>query len=299
MARIKGFPTWKHFLAMGGIFIAGSFIGALPLGLVGFVEIIRSGEVIDPGNMPDITQFVPRAWLSHLAPIMSAVPLVLCILYGWPRLGKPRWNLGFDRVAFLPGALAVAGTLLLANGVTTVAEYLPGYDDFAEAMQKMLVPGVGMAIAVIICAPVFEEALLRGIILRGLLRKTTPFYSILISGLCFGVMHVIPVHVFFASIVGFALGYVYYRTRSLGLVILIHLINNAASYLLGQTDMPASTEALLGAGMAGVLALAAGLTFVGLGMLYLLGSQYPLVPPPPGEYTTPEEMPVASSRSEN
>lgn len=290
MARNPSFPSWKHLLAMAGIFIAGSFIAAIPLGVVGFVEIIKSGVEIDAANMPDPMAFIPREWLSHLAPIMSAVPLVLCILYGWPRLGKPAWRLGFEHVSFIPGALAVLGTLLIANGTTMVAEYLPGYENFAKAMQDMLVPGIGMAIAVIFCAPIFEEALLRGVVLRGLLRRTTPFTSIFVSGLCFGVMHVIPVHVFFASIVGFALGYVYYRTRSLGLVILIHFINNAASYFLGQSELPTSSEELIGTGMAGVLVLAAGLTLAGVGMLYLLGSQFALVPPPPEEYLAQESI---------
>lgn len=298
MARIQDFPNWKHLLAMAGIFIAGSIIAALPLGLVGLVELIRSGVELDPENMPDMMTYVPREWLSHLAPVMSAIPLILCILYGWPRLGKPAWKLGFTNVGILPGLLAILGTLLIANGITMVAEYLPGYEAFARAMEDMLVPGIGMAIAIIICAPIFEEALLRGIVLRGLLRKTTPFYSILISGLCFGLMHVIPVHVFFASIVGFALGYVYYRTRSLGLVILIHLINNGASYILSQGDIPASTEEMIGTGMAGVLVLAAGLTFAGIGMLYLLGSQFPLVPPPAEDYITPPEVKVAALRAD-
>ena len=95
---------------------------------------------------------------------------------------------------------------------------------------------------------------------------------------------------FFASIVGFALGYVYYRTRSLGLVILIHLINNGVSYFLGLTDMPTSTEELVGTGMAGVLALAAGLTVAGVGLLYLLGDKYPLVPPPAEEYAPADDV---------
>jgi membrane protease YdiL (CAAX protease family) len=99
---------------------------------------------------------------------------------------------------------------------------------------------------------------------------------------------VLPVHVFFASIVGFALGYVYYRTRSLGLVILIHFINNGASYFLGQQNIPTSSEEMIGMGMAGVLGLAAILTVAGVGLLYLLGTKYPLAPTPPEDL--PEEQ---------
>lgn len=297
MARNPDFPNWKHIFAMLGIFIVGSLAAAIPLGFVAAFEIIGGGAEIDPLNMPDPNSVVSSEWISHFAPLMSALPLLLCILYGWQRLGKPKWYLGFGNVGIVPILLSIFGTLLIANGTTMVAEYLPGYENFVEAMEQMLVPGIGMAIAVVLCAPIFEEALMRGVILRGFLRKTTPFKSILFSGLCFGALHVIPIHVFFASIVGFALGYVYYRTRSLGLVILIHFINNGVSYFLGQTDMPTSTEELVGTGMAGVLALAAGLTFAGLGLLYLLGDKYPLVPPPADEYlqVEPEDLPVLAN----
>lgn len=293
MDRNPDFPNWKHIFAMLGIYLAGSFAAAIPLGLIGAFELINGGAEIDPLNMPDTSTMINPEWISHLAPLMSALPLILCIIYGWQRLGKPKWDLGFSNVGIVPIILSIVGTLLIANGTTMVAEYLPGYESFVKAMEEMLVPGVGMAIAVVLCAPIFEEALFRGVILRGFLRKTTPFKSIVFSGLCFGALHVLPIHVFFASIVGFALGYVYYRTRSLGLVILIHLINNGVSYFLGLTDMPSSTEELVGTGMLGVLVLAAGLTTSGVGLLYLMGEKYPIVPPPAEEYQPVDDAEVA------
>lgn len=240
---------------------------------------------MDPEAMANFEMNIDPEMISHFAPFMHAFPLLLCILYGWKRLGKPKWNLGFENVGLVPGILAVLGTLLIANGSTMVAEYLPGYESFVEAMEEMMVPGFGMAIAIVISAPIMEEALFRGVIMKGYLRKLSPTKSIIFSGLLFGALHVLPVHVFFASIVGFALGYVYYRTRSLGLVILIHFINNGASYFLGQQNIPTSSEEMLGTGMAGVLGLAAVLTISGVGLLYLLGAKYPLAP------ILPEDLP--------
>ena len=57
--------------------------------------------------------------------------------------------------------------------------------------------------------------------------------------------------------------------------------------------MPSSTEALIGTGVVGVLALAAGLSALGVGMLYLLGKNYSLVPPPASEYLPLEADDVA------
>ncbi len=262
------FPTIKDLFILLGIYLGGSIIGSIPA----IALAARNGiEGLEENLQPAI---------AATAPLVTGLPLLLCMLYGWNKLGRPTWDLGFKNVSLGAGTLAVLGTLLIANGVTMVAEYLPGYEGFAEMMKEAMVPGWGMAIAVVLIAPVLEEALFRGVLARGFLRKTTPRAAIIFSGLLFGVMHLHPVHVFFAAIVGFSLGYVYYRTRALGLVILIHFINNGLSYYLGLQDLPERSEDLLGLSTGGVFGVSAALTGLGLCGLWLLGRQYPLAPVP-------------------
>ena len=270
--RDPKFPDWKHIFILAAIFIAGSILGAIPL----VIDMMAGGIGLD--NMDEGLDMSDS--MGRWGFVASGTPLVLCIWYAWSKMGKPKWSLGFEHVTLATALLSILGTLLVANGVSATAEYLPGYEGFAEMMKDALVPGIGMALAIVVVAPIFEELLLRGLLTRGYLRKTTPFRAILFSGLIFGVMHLHPVHVFFASIMGFCLGYVYYRTRSLGLVILIHFINNAISYYYGmQEDMPDSSEELLGTGMLGVFAFAAVLTAAGVGLLWYLGNNFPLAPP--------------------
>lgn len=54
----------------------------------------------------------------------------------------------------------------------------------------------------------------------------------LVSALIFGIVHGNPVQMFFASILGLVLGWVYYRTGSLLPCMLMHFINNGTSVLL-------------------------------------------------------------------
>jgi|AntRauTorckE5430_2_1112549.scaffolds.fasta_scaffold02863_8 membrane protease YdiL (CAAX protease family) len=284
--RDSKFPDWNHVLVLALIFIGGSILGGIPL----IIDLVANG--IDLENMEDGLDL--SGAMSRWAFIASAVPLVLCIVYGWNKMGKPKWSLGFENVTFTTALLSILGTLLVSNGVGTTAEYLPGYEGFSEMMEGLMVPGIGIAVAVMVVAPIFEEALLRGLLTRGYLRRTTPFKAILFSGLIFGAMHLYPVHVFFASIMGFCLGYVYYRTRSLGLVILIHFINNAVSYYFGmQENVPESSEELLGTGPLGVLGLAALLIAAGLGLLWFLGNNFPLAPPPPEDVEDSAERVLA------
>lgn len=287
--RDPDFPNWKHLLILLSIYLVGSGVATIPLLIVGLIAIINGD--IATADPEFIMSQIGSEWLSHLAPIMQALPLVLACWYGWVKLGKPSWRLGFENVRPGAGILAVLGTLLIANGSSMIAEYLPGYEAFAEMMEQMLIPGVGMALAIIVCAPLFEEALFRGIILRGYLRKTTPWKGIVFSGLLFGALHVIPVHVFFASLVGFALGYVYYRTRSLGLVILIHFLNNGSSYWLSQTEVPATWAEITGWQTGSIFVLAAVTILLGVGALYLLGKLFALVPAPVEEETITSALP--------
>ncbi len=75
---------------------------------------------------------------------------------------------------------------------------------------------VGGAILLILLAPLLEEHLFRGLILRGLLSRQHPVVAVVLSALAFGVAHANIRQGFLAGILGLALGWWYARTRSVG-----------------------------------------------------------------------------------
>ncbi|QKG58965.1 CPBP family intramembrane metalloprotease [Hymenobacter sp. BRD128] len=79
-------------------------------------------------------------------------------------------------------------------------------------------------------APVLEEILFRGLLLRGLLRNYSPVVAIGQSALLFGVFHLNPAQSLFALLMGLMLGWLYYRTQSLALCIALHALNNLLSF---------------------------------------------------------------------
>ena len=87
-----------------------------------------------------------------------------------------------------------------------------------------------MMLTVIVAAPILEEILFRGIIQGSLVRKYGPWRGVLVASAIFGVVHGIPQQVVNAFFVGAVLGFVYYCSRSLIVVMVIHAINNAFSY---------------------------------------------------------------------
>lgn len=98
-------------------------------------------------------------------------------------------------------------------------------------------------ITVCVLAPIIEEILFRGIILRGLLQNgVTPIMSIFLSSFLFGLAHLNPWQFLGAGLLGAIFGYVYYRTKSLWLPVFLHALNNCISffYLMKYKTMEAN-----------------------------------------------------------
>lgn len=91
-------------------------------------------------------------------------------------------------------------------------------------------------LSVSVLAPFFEEWLCRGMILRGLLQKINPVWAMVISALCFAVIHLNPWQALPAFVLGMLFAYVYYKTGSLKLTMLMHCANNTFAVITGQTD---------------------------------------------------------------
>jgi membrane protease YdiL (CAAX protease family) len=93
--------------------------------------------------------------------------------------------------------------------------------------------------SILIMAPIFEEILFRGIILRGLLKRHNPIFSILLSSLLFGAVHMNWHQFANATLLGFILGYVFYKTGRIRYTIFMHFVMNFSVMFL--SFLPATT----------------------------------------------------------
>ena len=117
------------------------------------------------------------------------------------------------------------------------------YDLVVELMSQMTGGPVWSAfLLTAVFAPIFEEWLCRGMVLRGLLTRMSPRWAIVISALFFAVIHLNPWQALNAFIIGLVMGYVYYKTGSLWLTMLIHFVNNGTSVVLSQIPALADAE---------------------------------------------------------
>lgn len=112
-------------------------------------------------------------------------------------------------------------------------EQMPELPNLAEAEFDMVLKDRWGYFVVGLLAPLAEELVFRGAVLRALLRwKSNPWVGIVISALLFALIHMNPAQMPHAFLVGLLLGWMYYRTDSIVPGVIFHWINNTVAYVL-------------------------------------------------------------------
>lgn len=151
---------------------------------------------------------------------------------------------------FAVALLCIIVTLAAGFVADPINSMLPPMPEWLEkAMESLTEGNIWLNfLCVSIFAPLFEEWLCRGQILRGLLNYKhkdkqgnekegiAPWKAIVISALIFGLIHLNPWQAIPAFILGCLFGYVYYKTGSLWLTMLMHFTNNTFSLVMSNID---------------------------------------------------------------
>ena len=112
-------------------------------------------------------------------------------------------------------------------------EQMPALPDTAgETLQKIIsTPGGYFVIALL--APVVEEVVFRGAILRKLLSgMQSKWGAICISAILFALIHFNPAQIPHAFLMGWLMGWLYMRTGSIMPGVVFHWSNNTVAYLM-------------------------------------------------------------------
>jgi membrane protease YdiL (CAAX protease family) len=145
----------------------------------------------------------------------------------WSQLGT--WNLpprNHVLSAFVAGSGLITVNSELGNALQIVWPTPAFFHAWFDHLHRS---ALFAPIALVIAAPVLEELLFRGVILRRLLVSGTRLRAVVLSSLLFGAIHLNPWQFLGAFSGGLLLGWIYVRTRSLWLCIAGHALNNACS----------------------------------------------------------------------
>jgi glutamate-5-semialdehyde dehydrogenase len=184
-----------------------------------------------------------EATLQIGAKLIATAVVIIWIQHWKNETWRDLGHAGFRPVALLLGFVPIIpatiiflseiDNLLRAFSVSEGLEALdavPGLGDLVGSSWQ------GMLLAVIV-GPFVEELIFRGVILRGLLSRWKPWLAIAVSALLFALMHANPVQTPIAIVLGIVLGWVYVRTRSIGLCFLGHALNNFSAFALGALPL--------------------------------------------------------------
>lgn len=130
-------------------------------------------------------------------------------------------------VAILPILSAFGFTMHIANLIPMPEFMKELFREMAEAN------GIFPFLMIIVLAPIFEEFICRGVILKGFLEKYSVKKAIIISSLIFGIMHLNPWQFIGAFVMGLIGGWLFWKTKSLFLPIVVHFSNNLFFSLFG------------------------------------------------------------------
>ncbi|MGH4052544.1 MAG: lysostaphin resistance A-like protein [Clostridium sp.] len=123
--------------------------------------------------------------------------------------------------------IIIAFRLIYDNSLLYWVNKIPMPDFIIQAFEEMSMEPITMILSVAIIAPIYEEVIFRGILLKGMSRKMNPKLAIIVSALFFAVLHLNIPQGINAFLLGLVIGAIYLSTGSIYLSIFAHFVNNS------------------------------------------------------------------------
>ncbi|NPD92537.1 CPBP family intramembrane glutamic endopeptidase [Xylanibacter muris] len=159
----------------------------------------------------------------------AAITLVVFIFAGWCKIDRSYMRSSPWGVLFWC-FIAAAGAVIPS---AWLQEQLPELPNVMLPEFTMIMRSPWGYLAVGLLAPVVEEIVFRGAVLKSLLKAFRGHWAaIAVSSVLFAIVHGNPAQMPHAFIVGLLLGWMYWRTGSIVPGVAYHWVNNTIAYIL-------------------------------------------------------------------
>lgn len=241
----------------------------LLVGVLIIIQMVVGAAVIDSGMLDTVNGGDLGGLITVIGNGILFIGLMAYKRIGYRTLFHPARGsaAGMMSVLAVPVVLLVPGLMLFAGAANSlVIALFPMSTQERALLSEMMAPGTVPLLFACVAAPVLEEMLFRGVILRSFLRQYSRTRSILWSAMIFGIAHLNVYQLASAFAIGIVAGWLYERCRSLWPCILLHAAYNgcvAFSYqraLQGDDFMGSASWTAL----AFVAAIAAGFVLLRL-----------------------------------
>lgn len=233
----RPFPSiWAAILWVLVFFGLQVIIGILAL----VVAVILSGDI---GGIKSNMDIISDLKFIALPTIWGLVISNLMVCFGlWLYLRKDNRfaKIGFTRWSSIGiGPTLGLGVLIIAIGIGfnyIYTEFIfPDVDmqgdlrALFEAIPKTAANNLLLFVAVAVLAPLLEEFLFRGLLQKSLMPMMPAWAAIILSAAIFATVHMDAYAFPPIFLLGAGFGYLYYKTGSLRVCIVLHMINNGAA----------------------------------------------------------------------
>ena len=161
--------------------------------------------------------------------LADVTTLVLFLMLKWAEVSR-HWVRTRPWTVLFWCALAAFGAIIPSS---CLQEMMPELPNYTEREFELIMNNRFGYFIIGLLAPLVEELVFRGAILRALLRwKSNPWIGIIISAVMFSAIHMNPAQMPHAFLIGILLGWMYYRTDSIVPGVVYHWVNNTIAYVL-------------------------------------------------------------------
>ncbi len=137
-------------------------------------------------------------------------------------------------ITALPLAMiAIGGQIILSNFFNLYFSFFPNETEVTKGITALAHNGTLGVVSICIVAPIVEEIVFRGIMLRGLLSSYSTAQAIFFSSILFSLYHFNIDQLFHTFLFGIFFGWLYTKTYSLWPSIIAHMLFNIIAFILG------------------------------------------------------------------
>ena len=175
---------------------------------------------------PDTT----TAMIITTTVVTSVAIIAVFLLAHWTEV-SPRWLRTRPWMVLSWSVVAAVGALIPSMWLQ---EQIPELPNWLDNEFDMILSNRWGYLAIGLLAPLSEEIVLRGAVLKELLKspKLSPWAAIAISAVFFALIHMNPAQMPHAFLIGLLLGWMYWRTGSILPGVAYHWANNSIAYIM-------------------------------------------------------------------
>ncbi len=211
------------------------FIGSIYLGIKEGLKAIN-----EPGLSVSLPQVIESIVYDNVM-LFNIIAAIICLFVFWLIILLSKTSIK-ERLDLYPISFKNTWPVLILGVTTNIfISHFIGFLPIPEPLIQEYTEATNLigdeitliqVLSVVLAAPILEEILYRGLIMKSLQRGMPLMVALITQAVLFGLMHGQLIWVFYATFLGALLAVIKLKYKSLYPCILLHLSFNAANYVL-------------------------------------------------------------------